>query len=426
MKKLYFILSFFLLFVCTLVHAQQLVPGKKGSKWGFVNLEGEFVIAPIYTAAGEFEAHYTWVNMGGKAKNPQNPYGGKWGIIDKTGKEVVPVAYDYVDLCNEGLAAVNNGGKTTEETIEGGVWGFVDINTGQEVIPLQYTQVGAFYKDGVAWVQKGGTLKRKVRILNITDEKGKIKESKRLVLVPPMYKINNLFVHFNATGTWALIDKTGKELTGFNYCATGDFHNGMAWVSNNGKYGCVNTEGTEIIPLKYDNITDFFDEGVAWAWEDETSEIHKIGLVDKTGKELTEMKYHEVSDFHEGVAWVAIDEKFGLINKNGKELTEMKYEVVGDFYNGIAWVSVNGLYGFVNREGVEITSIIYPYIQLSFGKNSCIRFNMNNNETILGCVMDSEYRVSWIDHNGNILVPFESGKIEYNIDEVLPDAVWDY
>ncbi|MEG1644111.1 MAG: WG repeat-containing protein [Bacteroidales bacterium] len=382
------ILFFVLILGFGFLNAQNLMPQKDHGKWGYVDERDVFVIQPIYTTVGEFEGHYAWVNIGGKVKNPLNPIGGKWGIIDKTGKEVVPVIYDYVDLYNNDIVAVNNGARSTETHIEGGVWGFVDIKTGKEIVSPQYEQVGAFNDDGVAWVQKDGSLIRKVQVINIVDSKGRATGSKRALSVTPIYEIDNLFEDYNATGHWALINRDGKLLTGFDYCAIGDFHNGMAWVRNNEKYGVINQSGEHIIPLNYYKIEDFNEYGVTWVWKDE----HKCGLIDKSGKELTDIKYNET----------------------------------GKFSNGVAWVKKNDLFGYVNLAGKEITPIIYDTIQSDFGKDSFVRFNKNDNKIIIGWVSHPKLGISWIDHEGNTIVPFEVGKLQYGIEDVIPNELWDY
>ncbi|MCS2864067.1 WG repeat-containing protein [Bacteroides thetaiotaomicron] len=59
-----------------------------------------------------------------------------------------------------------------------------------------------------------------------------------------------------------MINKQGIEVVLCQYDKTGDFNEGMAIVSLNGKYGVVDALGKEIVSCKYD-IIERFSEGVA-------------------------------------------------------------------------------------------------------------------------------------------------------------------
>jgi len=54
----------------------------------------------------------------------------------------------------------------------------------------------------------------------------------------------------------------------------------MAIVGTGGKYGFVNTEGVEAVPLIYDKVYNF-NEGFAWVVLND-----KYSFIDKTGKEI--------------------------------------------------------------------------------------------------------------------------------------------
>jgi len=68
---------------------------KIGDKWGFINEDGQVVIAPIYDDASNFFDGLAVVKIGSK-----------WGYIDKTGQVVIPLKYDYAEPFNNGIAKV--------------------------------------------------------------------------------------------------------------------------------------------------------------------------------------------------------------------------------------------------------------------------------------------------------------------------------
>ncbi len=168
------------------------------------------------------------------------------------------------------------------------------------VIPVEYMQAGDF-SEGFAWVEKNG---------------------KR-----------------------GYIDKTGKEITSFQYDVTLSFGEGMAGVMKNEKVGFINTTGKEVIPCAYDNCRGF-SQGLAAVQKGD-----KWGYIDKTGEEVIPFQYDDASSFSQGLARVKKGGKWGFIDKAGEAVIDFQYEDVGDFANGLAWVKQGGKYGFIDKTG---------------------------------------------------------------------------
>lgn len=414
-KVILLLVSFFAL---TFSYAQVLTPKEKDNLWGFVNEMDSFVIAPKYTAVGNFLSAYTWVNIGGKTNYDQCPEGGKWGVIDMSGKEVCPVKYDYVDLCAYNKVAVNMGGTMKKMQINGGKWGFVDLTTGQEIIPVQYEQVTPFTADGVAWVDNSGNLTRKVWAYESKNEKGKTEDMERCFDVFDNFSNLSLFDNSNISGKWGLVNSTGKMIVDFTYDKVGDFHDNVAWVVLNNQYGMVDNTGKICIPIQYAKLSDC-NLGVVWAWSGDN--LDKIGLLTKTGKPLTEMKYSEVNVFEDSVAWVKVNNLYVLINGNGKELTQPRYPKVSDFYNGVAnvWSEQNAM-GCVNKSGKEIARTIYGEAAAQFG---VCQFKSQTGD-IISWVSHPTIGNSWINQNGKVLA--RGTKVFFRITDQIPDALWDY
>jgi len=110
------------------------------------------------------------------------------------------------------------------------------------------------------------------------------------------------------------------------------------------KYGFINRQGKEVIPLKYDEVKPFLD-GMALVAID--SSVRKFGFIDKTGKEIIPIKYDEIKPFSEGLAVVAVVGftfkdygNYGFIDKTGKEVIPLKYKSAKSFINGRAKVSI--------------------------------------------------------------------------------------
>lgn len=115
----------------------------KLKKYGFIDSQGTWAIAPRFDQANGFHEGRAVVSIEGKDDTGWPTR--KLGAIDKTGKLIVPLKYDTMWNYEEGLAKV---------IIADGN-GFVDV-TGAQVIPCSFTTVDPF-QNGLAWVRVGSS-----------------------------------------------------------------------------------------------------------------------------------------------------------------------------------------------------------------------------------------------------------------------------
>jgi len=143
-------------------------------------------------------------------------------------------------------------------------------------------------------------------------------------------------------------------------------------VRLDGKWGCINSRGEEIIAPKFEKVEisqqeqPYFSAKLNGKW----------GFIDDEGKEVTKFEYDEVAMFSCARAFVQKDNKFGFIDTAGNIVVPVKYDDCEYFFrnnfNGTdlpVWVKSNGLYGFVDISGHEIVKPQYEYA-LSFGYGS--------------------------------------------------------
>jgi hypothetical protein len=79
MKKQTFFIAVFGLLWATCLHAQELIPYRKGNKWGYCTPDKKVVVQPKYDKVNIFSEGLAAVRMGNK-----------WGFIDSNGNEIVP------------------------------------------------------------------------------------------------------------------------------------------------------------------------------------------------------------------------------------------------------------------------------------------------------------------------------------------------
>ncbi len=161
------------------------------------------------------------------------------------------------------------------------------------------------------------------------------------------------------------IDLTGKEVVKPQYGFAGNFSEGLATVSP-GTYdelrkGYIDKLGRLVIDFKF-GFTSSFHEGLAAV----DVNYNNWGYIDKTGKLVIDPKYGLANDFHEGMAAVGIKkegyrfpDKYGYINSKGEEVIKPQYRDAQPFINGLALVYNENGYIYINKQGIEVKKYVY-------------------------------------------------------------------
>ncbi len=211
---------------------------------------------------------------------------------------------------------------------------------------------------------------------------------------------------------YGYINDKGEEVIPVKYTRLGEFKDGVAVATQNGKSGYINKDGEVEIPFRYveaepfsedlavvrlfdendESALDFkyfyidkkgktvvkgpfviaesFSDGLAMVKKDYKS---KIQYIDKIGKIVLNTSYRDAKSFSEGLAPVQkgdlLKGKWGFINKKGKEVIKPKYDGVENFHNGMAVVMLGDLYskdvkyGLIDKAGKIVASIKYDKIR---------------------------------------------------------------
>ncbi|MEO7098594.1 MAG: WG repeat-containing protein [Luteolibacter sp.] len=270
-------------------------------KYGFIDKKGRLVIPFLYEKAGEFndglapvaarrskdqnELSYGYVNPRGEEVIPLHfqdarPFSegfaavkqaGKWRFIDINGNFTIKENFDDAQSFSEGLAAVK-----LEETD----WGFIDTK-GKLVIPFAHSSWFKF-SDGLS---AAGTLGTPGALIN---RKGEVSVTFRSGAIP-----TGAFSEGLITLSGGIDKKSGQTLRGFGdkegniviplkYEGAYDFHEGLAAVRKDGKYGFIDKNGDLRIPHifiitegEFLQAPPVFSEGLAFV---------KGGYIDKQGE----------------------------------------------------------------------------------------------------------------------------------------------
>ena len=221
------------------------------------------------------------------------------------------------------------------------------------------------------------------------------------------------------------------------YDFIGEFHQGVAIVVKNGKYGAILQGGHEIIGPSYDYISPF-KEGYADAIKNGIYFVLNLSgnMCVKDGSDYIEIpnKYQQARDFKDGLCCVCHDEKWGAIDKNGHEVIPTQYDYLSDFTKGIAIYRISSrdnighkyLFGFLNKSGA-----VFPAIYDSIWVDDTTGYI--HTEYIERLIADDEKRIynhpKRLDYNGRFVAKYDfeyitlKGKYDYVEDYVDEIAI---
>lgn len=179
-------------------------------------------------------------------------------------------------------------------------------------------------------------------------------------------------------GQYGFIDSTGKVIVAPVYDEVKPFVNGMAAVRHGRYWGYVDKTGKEIISPMYKSAGSFTAEGLACVGmspkntpgrEGEMGMVYEddgtlyYGYIDKKGSWAIKPKFTEAHDFSNGLATVSVNyEKSGYIDKTGKFVIPPKYDYAGDFAYGYALVRIN-MYDavYIDKTGKVSKTVTYDH-----------------------------------------------------------------
>lgn len=173
-----------------------------------------------------------------------------------------------------------------------------------------------------------------------------------------LYHFSGNFAPAQRSNVWGLVNLNTKEFTPTDYQKIFPFSEGYAkFLSKNGKYGFIKSDGSQATPPAYDELHSFKD-GYATAMRD-----GKYGFINKD-MIFKIRPFIQIFDFSEGLAAVIkldSDNKCGYINYLGKEALPFSYAQCEPFSENMAAVKKDskGKWGYIDKQGNAKTDFIY-------------------------------------------------------------------
>jgi hypothetical protein len=280
---------------------------------------------------------------------------GRGGFIDLEGKIVIPLCFDKVGAFSEGLARFERDGS----------WGYIDT-AGHVVIEPTFPWAEEFH-EGFAHVQVTGLQ------LGINGRWGFIDRSGTVVGSPEYAETfgekSNIGVGGDESAfheglamvfsnyKYGFIDATGKVIIPVEFDYAGPFSEGLAPVGvrtgNDTRWGYVSRDGKWAIPLEFESA-DLFSNHLAGAKRGD-----ECGYIDSSGVFRVHLPQRTSaadcsaapSSFSEGLAVWRKDKLSGYIDASGKVAIAARFDSAMPFSEGLAAVRVHGKWGFIDKSG---------------------------------------------------------------------------
>ncbi|MBE6924631.1 MAG: WG repeat-containing protein [Ruminococcaceae bacterium] len=340
---------------------------KIGEQWGFIDAEGNVIIAPCLNDPKKFNAGLLPVNDNGL-----------YGYMDPEGEWAIRPQFMYAAPFSEGVATI----AMLDENLGSPVYSFIN-HTGRTLTT---------FRDGAG---RGWPFKNGAAIVGWSNQKLAIVDKTGSMV------FETQFDQFNGDETsgrfifdglisvcvddkWGFIDSAGKWIIEAQYEGAEYFRNRLCTVKKDGKWGVIDTTGKFVVEPKYDWYVCFYDDLAA------VDMGEKYGYINQEGKVAFDAQFDYALDFHEGVAPVLVNHRWGLIDTEGKWVVEPTYSEMGRFCYGFATVQLDdGSWGYIDTTG---KLVIQGYAQTT-----------NFYEDGYAVVMVEEGQWTVIDKDGNRL-----------------------
>lgn len=302
---------------------------------------------------------------------------------------LIPAHFSYADQQHtiQAISTSENGIRVARDS-SSGLFGYID-EEGNQITPMAYTAANAFV-DGI------GLVKDSNGVFSAINNEGRVitnfkKELGNITLYGDYGTASLSTGRGDLPEKYALIDKNGNLLTGYDYAhigrnsyydkAMGKLHYfGPLIVTKNKKYGIMDPSGKLISPLEYDSIQASSEgEYDIYSVGKKVGNAYKYGYIDGNGKILIGCNNDAAGDFTAGYGMLQRDGKYAVVNTNGTIITDFAYDSMDIYREGLAPVQKNGLWGCIDTNGNLV--ILCKYDSMGYSENGNIDFYLQDGKT---------------------------------------------
>lgn len=191
------------------------------------------------------------------------------------------------------------------------------LKNGRRILSSSYDHI--FYEDGAAFVLvKNG---KALQYFDTTAKRLEINGLEWFLNAPELAVFSkDGYAVFSKKAKLGLMNKKGQIIIKNTFDAAQSVFGGLWPVEQNGTWGLINLSSKVILPFQYENIIPFKPFGFLV----ETKE--GLGLVDTTGKFILNAQFQMIKQFEEGYFLVENQDGLGLFNQDGAVVINCAYQ----------------------------------------------------------------------------------------------------
>lgn len=302
------------------------------------------------------------------------------GLIDSLGNTILPCEYENT-MDHEGRYLV-----VREERDRG--YGIFDLANKRFALPCIYKNISSALGTTDPYVSA-------FWVLTDNNDKISIVRTKDLKQITK-YKYDKI--------EWGEVDNYGYHFSG-----------GLAIVKRNGKYGAINEEGKEVVPVMFDRIKlNLYqeDNSAILIARQKMSSGTLYTCYNVHGKPLFESSYSIYPLDAGGAFWGKRDDNgYYLYNYDGKKMSNTPYKSIWDIRGTYTIVKGKNGLGLLSNNGTEIFPCQYEHIEMFRGKIVMLKtpagwqiYNLNKQKYLSQQYFESyDYENTWDDLCDSVL-----------------------
>lgn len=272
-----------------------------------------------------------------------------YGLFDGKGNELLPYVYQEMSYETDDLVVVRYND----------LCGIVDIK-GNVRLPIEYDMLTPWHFKKCIFAKKNGKW-------------GAFTYDLKQILPFEFddMAFNRNFIIIKKGIYVGLYDYNGKEvLPPQKYAYIDPVNDKFCIVAKEDHKGVIASDGTEVFYGLYEDIEYIGDDyfKVCKEFEKDNGKLeYKYGVINGKGEVIIPLNYDNITEFHGDIFIVRKDSDYGCINKQGKVIINPKYSIVmyqqkGEYIKVCIQDRTTKYWGLFDEEGNQITPIIYDFI----------------------------------------------------------------
>ncbi|HLF63253.1 MAG TPA: WG repeat-containing protein [Saprospiraceae bacterium] len=171
---------------------------------------------------------------------------------------------------------------------------------------------------------------------------------------------------------WGFLDTQGTVVIPAKYDQVSGFKEALAPVNFEGRWGFIDQQGNPVIPFSF---------RAAWQFRNGVARVIDFTgapcILYRNGRKICPVDMTEAYDFSEGLAVFQRGIIYGYMDTTGNAVIEPRFEEAWRFENGTARVMIRGKQGLINREGEFVVRPEYEKVYAPSSQRILVKQNVH-------------------------------------------------